>query len=344
MKIKAVSLIMFLMCLTSHAQQFKTPVDYLNFISKEQVTISKSTWNFIKAQAHSKSDRRINATRKTVIKNIQTVSQKISALKDGYNGDVEYRDQIVQYFSFLENYMNEDLGKIIDLQVAAEKSYDDMELYITANEMVEAKMNTENDKVNLAQKQFCAKYHITLTSEMDDLDKKMALSSEVFKYQSALYLIYFKCSITANKLSAAVNANDLGMIQQFGNSLISYSNEGLEKLKTIKPYNGDSTLLITCRKSLEAFQKSGTQFVPKIVDFLMFNEKFEAAKKTLDAKNDKDRTQEEVDNYNSLVKEANKQIDNYNKNNASNAEEINGVFANWDATSENFINSHVPND
>lgn len=344
MKIKAISLFIFLMCLPSFAQQFKTPVDYLNYISKEQLTISKSSWNYIKAQAHAKSDRRVNATQKTVIKNIQTVSKKISALQDGYNGDVEYRDQIVQYFSFLENYMNNDIEKMIDLQAAAEKSYDEMELYITANEMVEAKMNAENEKVNLAQKQFCAKYHITLTSEMDDLGKKMAVSSEVFKYQSALYLIYFKCSITANKLAAAVNANDLSMIQQLGNSLNTYSMEGLEKLKTIKPYNGDSTLISSTRKSLEAFQKSGTQFVPKIVDFLMFNEKFEAAKKSLDAKNDKDRTQEEVDNYNSLVKEANKQIDNYNKINASNAEEINGVYANWDAASENFINSHVPND
>lgn len=344
MKFKVVYLIMFMMCLTTFAQQFKSPVDYLNYISKEQVTISKSSWNYTKAQAHSKSDRRVNATQKTLIKNIQTASKKISALQKGYNGDVEYRDQITQYFSFLENYINNDIGKIIDLQVAAEKSYDDMELYITTNEMVEAKMNVENDKISLAQKQFCAKYHITLSSEMDELGKKMAVSNEVFKYQSVLYLIYFKCSITANKLSAAINANDLSMIQQFGNSLISYSNEGMEKLKTIKPYNGDNTLVITTRKSLETFQKSGTQFVPKIVDFLMFNEKFEAAKKSLDSKSDKDRTQEEVDNYNSLVKEANKQIDNYNKNNASNTQEINGVFANWDAASENFINSHVPND
>jgi len=60
-----------LVAVTANAQDFKTPVEYLNYIGKETDVISKTTWNYTKAVAHSKSARKIDATRKTLIKSIQ---------------------------------------------------------------------------------------------------------------------------------------------------------------------------------------------------------------------------------------------------------------------------------
>jgi len=93
---------------------------------------------------------------------------------------------------------------------------------------------------------------------------------------------------------------------------------------------------------LEFYKKEAETFVPKIVDFYMFNEKFENARKSMENKSAKDRTKEEIDNYNTMVKQVNKEIDTYNKINSANFQEKNALIDQWNTTGETFISSHVP--
>ncbi len=344
MKIKLLLAITFFISLNLKAQEFKTPVDYLSYIGKEQDNISKSMWKYTSAVAHSKSARRIDNTRKLLVKSIQTANKKIAALKDGYKGDLEYRNQVLEFLALSEKNINEEYDKIINMQEVAEQSYDLMEAYIMTRDLVNKKMDAEYDKVSLAQKTFCTKYNINLSENTTELGKKMKISGEVFDYHTQLYLIFFKANITDLFLSQAIEKKDLGSIQQNSSALILYVDEGLEKLKTIKPYNGDNSMVLITKKALEYYKKEAQQFTPKVVDFLMFNEKFEAARKSLEAKSEKDRTKEEVENYNSMVKQINKEIDNYNKINNSNLQEKNTVIGNWNITGDNFISAHVPQD
>ena len=90
MKLKLILLALLIQFSTS-AQEFNTPVDYLSHIGKEQDLIAKSTWKYTKTVAHSKSARRIDNTRKQLVTSIQNATKKISAIKDGYKGDQEYK-------------------------------------------------------------------------------------------------------------------------------------------------------------------------------------------------------------------------------------------------------------
>jgi wobble nucleotide-excising tRNase len=45
----------------------------------------------------------------------------------------------------------------------------------------------------------------------------------------------------------------------------------------------------------------------------MYQDKFENAKKTMESKSQNDRTKEEVENFNAMVKQINKEITAYNK-------------------------------
>ncbi|MFM2213010.1 MAG: hypothetical protein RL427_273 [Bacteroidota bacterium] len=344
MKVKTVTIILFLLSLSIHAQEFKTPVDYLSYMGKEQDNTTKSMWKYTLAVAHSKNARKIDNTRKQLIKSIQTASKKISTLKDGYKGDVEYRNKVVDFLSISEKSINEEYDKIIDMQEVAEQSYDAMEAYIMMRDKVNEKIDSEFQKVNLAQKEFALKYHITLNEDTSEIGKKMKISNEVFDYHTQLYLLFFKANITDLNLSAAIEKKDIGTIQQNNNALTQYAEEGLEKLKTLKPFGGDNTMVIATKKALEYYKKQSLQYTPKVLEFLMFNEKFEAAKKSLESKTDKDRTKEEIDNYNTMVKQVNKEIDNYNKLNNSFFQEKNTAIDSWNMTGENFISSHVPAD
>jgi hypothetical protein len=103
-------------------------------------------------------------------------------------------------------------------------------------------------------------------------------------------------------------------------------------------------MLTATKKTLEFYKKQAETFVPKIVDFYMFNDKFENAKKSMESKSKKDITKEEIDNYNAMVKQVNKEIENYNKNNNFNFQDKQNAINNWNLSSENFISRHVPQD
>ncbi len=342
MKLKTLVLVTLLTQLSAIAQEFKNPVEYLNYINKEQGNISKSTWKYTQAVAHSKSARKVDATRKQLVKSIEAANTKIGALKEGYKGDVEYKNQVMEYFDVCKKNLNEEYDKIINMQEVAEQSYDAMEAYLMTRDLINQKLVSENEKVNNAFKSFALKYNITLNEGDTELGKKIKISNEVFDYHTALYLIFFKANFTDINLSNAIEKKDLSAIQQNSNTLIQYAEEGLEKIKTIPPYNKDASILNATKKALEYYKKEAQQYVPTVVNFLMFNDKFENAKKSIDSKSQKDRTKEEIDNYNGMVKQVNKEIDTFNKVSNANVQEKNMIINSWDTTGENFINSQVP--
>ena len=139
-------------------------------------------------------------------------------------------------------------------------------------------------------------------------------------------MIFYKVNFTDTSLSNAIDKKDLTAIQQNTNALIQYADEGLEKIKVIKPYNNDASILNATKKTLEYYKKQAQQYCPKVVDFLMFNDKFDNAKKTLEVKSQKDRTEEEVNNYNAMVKQVNKEITDFNKVSNTNFQEKNTIL------------------
>ena len=344
MKTFLTAFVFFLIATLSNAQEFKTPVDYLNYIGKETDIISKSTWKYTTTVAHTKNARRIDANRKALIKSIQNATKKIEALKDGYKGDVEYRDQLLAYLSISEKQINQEYEKIIDMQEVAEQSYDEMEAYIMTRDLVNKKINEEIEKLNANQKIFANKYNIQIGEDTSELGKKMKLSNEVFENQTQLYLIFFKVNYTESVLSKAIESNDISAIQQNSNALEQYSNEGMEKLKTFKPFKNDMSLVLATKKVLEFTKKEALELAPTTVSFMMLNQKFQESKKVIDNKSASSRTKEEVDNFNKLVNEVNNEVGNYNKTiNKFNVDRSNAIN-NWNVTSDNFIAKYVPID
>ncbi len=336
-------LLLFVVTL-SNAQEFQTPIDYLNYIGKETDLISKTTWKYTAAVAHSKNARKIDANRKSLIKTIQNATKKIEAIQNGYKGDMEYRNQLLAYLSISEKQINQEYEKIIDMQEVAEQSYDYMEAYILARDLVNEKINEEVEKLNANQKIFANKYGIQINEDTSELSKKMKISNEVFENHTQLYLIFFKINYTESVLMKAVADNDLNAIQQNSNALEQYSDEGLEKLKTFKSYKEDVMLVNATKKVLEFSKKEALEFSPNIVSFIMLNQKFQENKKTIDNKPANSRTKEEIDAFNKQVSELNKEVASYNKLNMKFNSDRQNAINSWNTTADAFINKHVPID
>lgn len=339
---KKILLLALLVSFSALGQDFKTPVDYLNYFEKESKAITASTWKYTKAVAHSKSARKIDATRKTLIKSIQAASKKIASAKEGYKGDVEYRDQLLAYYAISEKYINEEYEKIIDMQEVAEQSYDFMEAYILARDLVNKKINDEVEKVNASQRVFAEKYGITISDDQTEMGKKMAISNEVFNHQSDMYLLFFKVYITDANMMKALEAKDISAMQQNASALEQYADEGLGKLKGLKTYKNDPLLINATKKTLEFYKKEAVEFAPKVADFMLLNQKVEDTRKAIEAKSAPSK--DEIASFNKMVADVNKATGEYNKLNNKFFTEKNNIIKGWNTASDGFVSKHVPKD
>jgi hypothetical protein len=74
----------------------------------------------------------------------------------------------------------------------------------------------------------------------------------------------------------------------------------------------------------------------------MLNEKMSESNVAMNSKAPKDKTNEEINAFNKLVSEVNKEIGNYNKLNIQLTEDKNLMINNWNVASQRFVSKHVP--
>ncbi|WP_418511167.1 hypothetical protein [Corallibacter sp.] len=335
---------MFLITCTAtiYSQSFSNANEYLDFVGGEQQEITKNMWKYTKALAHSKSDRSINNKRKSLIKTVENAISKIEKA-NSYDGD-EYKNQVLNHLRLNESLLKQDYAKIVDMKEVANQSYDLMEAYMIAQEMADKKMQESQVEYEKNFYAFAAKHNINIIENETDLGKKMQISNKVFKHYNKMYLVYFKVYINEVYLMEALKKNDVSAIQQNANALSQSANEGLEILKSIETYNNDSSIIEATKKTFDFFIEESENNIPKMVDFLILNEDFTTIKNTLEKTPERKRTKEQIDTYNKKVKELNKGVKDYNKINQDLNTKRQNVINSLNATNDNFLAKHIPND
>ena len=95
-------------------------------------------------------------------------------------------------------------------------------------------------------------------------------------------------------LMDAVNQKNVNSIEQNINSLQNFAEQGLEKLKDLKGYNNDGSLIVACRNILN-FYKDEAKKGSAMTDFFLKEENFTKLKKQFDSKPGSKRTQQDID-------------------------------------------------
>lgn len=143
-------------------------------------------------------------------------------------------------------------------------------------------------------------------------------------------------------LTEAVNGKNINAIEQNKNALVRFANEGLAVLDTIKNFDGDPSLINSCKKMLQFYQKEASEGIPVVTDFFMKNETFTQIKKEMDKKSSGSLTQAEVDKYNGMVKDFNAAVNGYN-NTQKQLNSNRSTFLNdWNNAVKQFMDRHMP--
>ncbi|MBC7867543.1 MAG: hypothetical protein H7X88_08410 [Gloeobacteraceae cyanobacterium ES-bin-316] len=320
------------------AQNFEDAGEYMNFLSKQQENITKRFMSYASASAHGRKASKVENLRSKLMNEVQESRMNINGMPS-FKGDKSYRDPAVSFMKLYYNVLNEDYSKIVNMEEIAEQSYDGMEAYMLAKEMVDIKLEEGNAKMLLAQRKFAGSNNITLTENKSELEDMMKEVHEMNKYYNELYLIFFRPYKQEVYLMQAIEKGNITGIEQNKGSLLKYAQEGLEKLKTLKPYKGDNSLVTNCKNILNFYVKEADK-ATVASDFFLAKERFEAIKKEYEKKDEPGK--QEVNDYNKAVNDINKASQTYNSNNNLLNQQRSETLNNWNKSTDQFFDNHTP--
>jgi|CXWL01.1.fsa_nt_gi hypothetical protein len=332
----------FLLCfsLRSAAQTYETAVQYFDHISKANSDLTAKYLFYLSAVSHGKSARKVEKRRIEVVNAISDTKYDIMGMPP-WKGDRTLKDTTIAHLKILNIVFNEDYGKIVNMEEIAEQSYDGMEAYMLAQEKAQEKLNEASEKQHTMQKQFAAKNNINLVEGESELGAKSKIVNEVMSHCNEVYLIFFKPYKQEAYLMDALQKKNLVSLEQNINSLKKFSEEGLEKLKKLKGYNSDGSLIAACRTMLN-FYKMEAGKGSAMSDYFLKEEDFNKIKKQFDAKPSGKRTQQDVDQYNKAVNDINYALNNYNAVNADLNKQRTAGLNDWNKTYSKYMDEYMP--
>ncbi len=330
----------FFTIISTSAQNLENPGEYMTAISKAQGEMNKSYMAYLSAAAHSRRARKIEKKRNQALEAITNCRYKITDLPY-YKGDNSLRKSSIDYVALCYKVFNEDYAQIVNMEEIAEQSFDQMQAYLLLQEKTSEKLKEAADKMEQATKDFAAKYNVTLIDSKSELGNKMEAAGKLNRYHNKVYLAFFKCNWQDGQIVEAMNKKSLNNLEQSRNALISYANEGLAVLDTMKHFEGDAALAIACKQALNFYKKMAENDLAKLTDYYLKQENFEKMKKSFDAKGGSG-TKEEVDAFNKAVKEINAAINSFNQTNAAINNGRNQAVQSWANTEKNYMDAHMP--
>jgi hypothetical protein len=321
--------------------QDDSPVAYMNLIIKAEQEANQKYLVYVSAAAHSGRIRKIEKMRQQLLEGIINSRNNVIGTPF-YKGDKALRQSSIDYLNLLYLVFNEDYGKIVNLEEIAEQSFNEMQAFLLLQEKTGEKLSAAQEKRNTATNEFANKFNVKLVEGSSEMGDKMKKASAINQYRNDVYLIFFKCNWQWNEMNKAIKNNKINDIEQARNAVITFAKEGMEGLDTLKNFAGDPSLANICRHAINQYKRMAENDVPKITDFLLKTENFTKLKKSFDAKQQRDRTKEDVDNYNKAVNEMNAGVNTYNNTNKSMYDMQNSLIESWEKADKDFTDEHTP--
>lgn len=322
-------------------ERFENAVLYLNYIGGFSKQIQKDVLSYSAAVAHDKSARKIENRRQTMLQNIDFASRKINYAVP-FNGDKALRDSVLHFLKLYTYVLKEDYGKIINMEEVAEQSYDAMEAYLLAQDLASDKIEQASKRLIVAQRDYAKRQNFTLTEgNQDKVDVKSEKAGAVSEYHRQPYLLFFKMYKQDSYLFTAIENKNVNSIEQNKNTMIKFADETTAKLRKLKAFDDDQSLLEACGQYID-FTRQEANSVNIITDYLLKEENFNKVVKRFEAKKARDRTQEDVDGYNKAVNDYNAAVNSYNANNKEMNSARERASNTWNKTSQKFLDRHYP--
>ncbi len=315
MKVKSILFFVLFSCglILNDMQAQESPVEYMDMLINPVEAQKRETWQYMKASMRGKSARKQDKKRKALIEALEN-SAKEAKLVKAYEGDSSFKEAVLKYLGTSHSVINEDYAKIIDMEAVAEQSYDAMEAYLTAQELAGEKLDEAWEELDSVYHVFAEANNVRLVEgEKDKLSKKIGKANKVMGYYNDLFLIFFKGQHQELYVDKAIAEGDVNSLEQSIAALADAAKEGKEKLKTVKAFKGDRSMINAVRTMHNFYANAAKSLYPPIVDFYLKKDNFEKLQKQIESKRKRDVTQKEANEFNAALKEYNSVVKDFNK-------------------------------
>ena len=317
------------------------PVEYMNSVTEPINDLKTETWKYMKSVTKGKGARKVENKRKELIYGLKNAKRQINTIDD-YDGDEAFKNEAIEYVSMSITVLEEDFGKILDMEDIAEQSYDLMEAYLLAKEKASEKLDQASDELNAAQKTFAENNDITLLeAENDRKTEKIKKAGKALEYYNDIYLIFFKCYKQEMYVIEAQSRQDVSAMEQNISTLKSDAENGLAKLKEMESFDGDNTLRDACKEVLKFYLEESEETFPTMVNFYLAQDNFNKAKETFESTKKKDRTKALVEKYNSAIKDINEAVKEFNDVNESANDDRKDATKLWNKSVDKFFSNNA---
>ena len=338
-----VTIIVFLIMMSVEltAQSLDTdPGAYMTAITNAEEGMDKTYLAYMSAVAHSGRAKKVEKLRQQTLESIQNCKFKISDLPY-FKHDNSLRQSSMNYVDVCYKVFNDDYAHLVNMEDIIEQSFDEMELYILLQEKTNQRIHDAADTMEKAQKDFAAKYNVTVIDTKDEVSENMELTSKINHYRDQVYLVFFKCNWQDGQITKAINEKKLTGLEEARNALDAYAKEGLLALDSLSNFQGDHSLAQACKQALQFYQQLAENDMQKVTDFFLKEENFNKIKKATDAKQGS-LSKQDVDAYNKSVNDYNASINSYNQLNTNINNKRNQVLDNWNNSDKQFLDTHIP--
>lgn len=332
--------ILFAAALTPAQAQYENAGQYMSAISQGNEKVTATYLSYLSAIGHNKSARKVEKRRQEVLNTIFNTRLEVQGMP-GWKGDRSYKDTTVAYYKLMYNVFNEDYAKIVNMEEIAEQSYDAMEAYMMAQEKAGEKLREASERQARMQKEFAAKYDVKILENTSELEQKAKIAGELMNHYGDVYLVFFKAHKQEAYLMDALARKNVTAIEQNKSALKAAAEEGMEKLRSLKGFNNDPTLIAACRQAMQ-FYKEEAEKMNYASDFLLLNQNFEQTKKAFESKPASQRTQKDVDEFNKGVNAINNAVNKYNNTNNQMNRERQDAINNWNNAVKQYLETYMP--
>jgi hypothetical protein len=324
---------------SSNPQLTNDAIRYYRELTIKHSVLNLAKYNYLKAVTKSRRVRDVEKTRQELLKTLQGVIDHCKASAP-FRGDSTLKSELGSHLNLFYLDLKEDFDKILDMEDIKAQSYDQEEAHQLAMDMAVDKMNTSFAALKKADNDFFATYQINSVEDKDELTLKIKKVERALEYYNAICRIINRADRQNGYAQQSVESKDLAGLEQNAVTLVTYAEEGLEKMKQQAPYEGDGELLTAAMNQLEFFKYKGQVVYPANVDFEMKADNLEKARKKLESIKRENQTKQDIDRFNELVNQFNNAVKAINKTSHDSFEKHKKLIEDWKKKVDKFLDKH----
>ncbi|MEM6699491.1 MAG: hypothetical protein AAF599_13905 [Bacteroidota bacterium] len=283
MKFFTFSILLFLTTILS-AQTMQEIDRYLTYFNNQHIEVNNLAMTYLQYSVHSEDFGTIEQQRKKLIKQLNSSVEFMEKIEPIEGGEDLKTTALEVFRSYLESF-NLDFVQLMELKVESKTSYDAMEKYFAARKEAEKKVDEAAQRYAAAQRTFAEKHNIEIKEA--EQNAGMQELNLLNNYHQSVFLKYSKILMRNNEFMQYLNAQQMENISKSRLQLVKDTKETLKVLEAMPAFKEDTE-----------YRDAVAAFVREIQKLAVGDYK---DLETILKKAETERTQEDVDTFNSAM-------------------------------------------